>query len=112
MDGQDMVAQTPEVTVRDNAESGCYEALIGGDVVGTIVYEYHGPRMVFMHTIVEPDFRRRGIATTLAKAALDDVRARGLKLSNYCGFVAEFIEANPEYADLIDAQHPGHPRRR
>ena len=27
-------------------------------------------------------------------------------------FVAEFIAAHPEYADLIDAEHPGLPRRR
>lgn len=107
-----MVGQTPEVTVRDNPESGSYEALIGGEVIGSIVYQHPGPRMVFMHTIVEPDFRGRGIATTLVKAALDDVRARDLKLSNYCGFVAEFLTAHPEYADLIDAEHPGHPRRR
>ena len=107
-----MAAQTPELDVRDNMESLCYDALIDGEVIGTVVYEYSGPRIVFLHTIVDPEFRGRGIGTTLVAAALDDVRARGLKLSNYCGFVAEFIEANPEYADLIDAQHPGHPRRR
>jgi len=26
--------------------------------------------------------------------------------------VSEFIAAHPGYADLIDAEHPGHPRRR
>ena len=107
-----MVAETPEVTVRDNTESLSYDALVGGEVVGTIVYEHAGPRMVFRHTIVEPEFRGRGIATALVRAALDDVRAKGLALSNYCGFVSEFIGAHPQYADLIDAEHPGHPRRR
>ena len=47
--------KTPEITVRDNAESQCYDALIGDEVVGTIVYEHAGPRIVFMHTIVEPE---------------------------------------------------------
>lgn len=108
----EMVAETPEVTIRDNAESLCYDALVGGEVVGTIVYEHAGPRMVFRHTIVEPEFRGRGIATTLVRAALDDVRAKGMTLSNYCGFVAEFIATHPDYADLIDADHPGLPRRR
>ena len=41
--------------MRDNAESQCYDALIGDEVVGTIVYEQAGPRIVFMHTIVEPE---------------------------------------------------------
>ena len=107
-----VVAETPELVVRDNVESQSYDALIGDQVVGSIVYDHSGPRMVFRHTIVEPEFRRRGIATTLVTRALDDVRARGMTLTNYCGFVSEFIAAHPGYADLIDAEHPGHPRRR
>jgi predicted GNAT family acetyltransferase len=104
-----MVAQTPEVSVRDNVESLCYDALIDGEVIGSVVYEYSGPRIVFLHTIVDPEFRGRGIGTTLVAAALDDVRARGLTLSNYCAFVSEFIGAHPQYADLLDAEHPGFP---
>ena len=98
--------------MRDNVESRSYDALIGDQVVGSIVYEGSGQRLVFSHTIVEPEFRRRGIGTVLVTRALDDVRARGMTLSNYCEFVAEFIAAHPDYADLIDAEHPGHPRRR
>jgi uncharacterized protein len=107
-----MVAETSGVAVRDNTESLCYEALVDGEVIGTIVYDHGGSRMVFRHTIVEPEFRHRGIASMLAKTALDDVKAKGMTLSNYCGFVSEYIDAHPEYADLLDAEHPGHPRRR
>ncbi len=107
-----MVAQPPGITVRDNAESQCYEALIDGEVIGTIVYERSGPRTVFLHTIVEPVVRGQGIATTLVSVALDDLRAKGRPLSNYCGFVSEFIGRHPEYADLLDAEHPGHPHGR
>jgi predicted GNAT family acetyltransferase len=107
-----MVAETPEITVRDNDESQCYDALIGDQVVGSIVYERSGQRLVFSHTIVEPELRGRGIGTVLVTKALDDVRARGMTLTNYCEFVAEFIAAHPDYADLIDTEHPGHPRRR
>src|SRR2546427_3981408 len=60
-----MVAETPEITVRDNTESQTYDALIGDQVVGTIVYERSGQRLVFSHTIVEPEFRSRGIGTVL-----------------------------------------------
>jgi hypothetical protein len=106
------VETIPEIAVRDNAESQTYDALIGDQVIGTIVYEHAGPRIVFRHTIVEPEFRGRGIGTTLVTRALDDVRAKGITLTNCCGFVSEFIAAHPGYADLIDAEHPGHPRRR
>jgi len=104
-----MAAAPPEVTVRDNPQSLCYEVLIDGEVIGTIVYEHSGPRTVFLHTIVEPEFRGRGIATTLVKTALDDLRAKGRPLSNYCNFVSEFIADHPDYADLLDPEHPGHP---
>jgi hypothetical protein len=107
-----MSTETPEITVRDDAESRRYDALIDDQVVGTIVYERFGSRLVFSHTIVEPEFRGRGIGTTLVTRALDDVRARDMTLTNYCEFVADFITAHPGYADLIDAEHPGHPRRR
>ena len=106
-----MVAETPEITVRDNAESRTYDALIGDQVVGTIVYERSGSRLVFRHTIVEPGLRGRGIGTVLVTKALDDVRARGMTLTVYCEFVAAFIAAHPDYADLIDAEHPGRRRR-
>jgi uncharacterized protein len=98
---------TTEITVRDNAESRSYDALLDGQVVGTIVYEHEGARIVFTHTIVEPEFRGRGIGTKLVRDALDDVRAHGRTLTNYCGFVSSFIGSHPEYTDLIDAAHPG-----
>jgi uncharacterized protein len=103
---------TTEITVRENTEARTYDALIAGKVVGTIVYEHGGPRIVFTHTIVEPEFRGRGIGSTLAQGALDDIRAKGVTLTNYCSFVADFITTHPEYADLLDPAHPGHPRRR
>jgi uncharacterized protein len=106
-----MIDGAPEITVRDNTESGTYDALIDGQVVGCIVYENQGSRMVFSHTIVEPGFRDRGVATKLATVALDDLRAKGKTLTNYCTFIGDFIDAHPEYADLIDGAHPGHPGR-
>lgn len=99
---------TTEITVRDNTSSRSYDALADRQVVGSVVYQPEGRRMVFMHTIVVPEFRGRGIGTTLVRYALDDVRSKGMTLTSYCGFVSAFIDAHPEYADLIDAAHPGH----
>lgn len=99
---------TTGITVRDNTSSRSYDALVDGRVVGTVVYELEGRRTVFMHTMVVPEFRGQGIGTTLVRDALNDVRSKGMTLTNYCGFVAAFIGAHPEYADLVDAAHPGH----
>jgi hypothetical protein len=48
----------------------------------------------------------------LVKAALDDLRAKELTLTNYCRFVADFIVGHPDYADLVDASRSGRVRRR
>lgn len=96
------------VIVRDNPESRTYEALVDDKVVGTLIYEPEGRRLVLTHAIVEPSYRDHGVATEMVRDALDDVRSRGLTVTVYCSFVREFIAGHPEYADLVDAEHPGH----
>jgi predicted GNAT family acetyltransferase len=100
---------TGEVTVEDNVQSRSYDVLVDGEVAGSIVYERAGDRrLVFTHTLVEPRFRGRGVGNVLVRGALDDVRAKGFTVTNFCDFVAGYIDAHPEYADLLDATHPGH----
>ena len=98
-----------QIEVRNNHDSRSYDAVLDGRVVGMIVYERVASRLIVRHTIVDPALRGLGIGKTLAKAALDDVRASGLTLTNYCSFIGSFIGANPEYHDLVDAQLPGTP---
>lgn len=100
------------VTVRNNPERGSYDALLGDRVVGTIVYQRRDRRMVIRHTVVDPEFRGKGIAKVLARTALDDLAKEGATLTNYCGFIADYIERNPAYAKVVDADKPGraHPR--
>jgi hypothetical protein len=77
-----------------------------------IVCEDDGTRRAFDHTVVGPEHCGRGITTMLVKAALDDLRAKELTLTNYCRFVADFIVGHPDYADLVDASRSGRVRRR
>jgi len=99
-----------EITVKNNAESRSYDVCVDGEVAGSIVYEFagEGRRVVFTHTFVQPRFRGRGIGDMLVRGALDDVRAKGLTLTNFCDVVARYIDAHPDYADLLDPRHPGH----
>ena len=100
------------ITIRNNTDSRSYDAVIGDRVVGTIVYEPQDGRMVISHTVVDPEFRGQGIASALAQVALDDLTASGKTLTNYCGFIADYIDRHPGYAKLVDADKPGraHPR--
>ena len=96
--------------VRDNPEKSRYELLEDGKLLGVADYrpmgavtsgDTPGPRvMAFPHTEIVPSRRNQGLGKELVKGALDDVRRKGAKVVPYCWFVAEFIEENPEYADL------------
>jgi quinol monooxygenase YgiN/predicted GNAT family acetyltransferase len=97
----------PHVVVRDNPESQTYDALVGDEIAGTMLYEHEGPRLVLTHTAVQNRYQHQGIATALIAAALDDIRAKGQKITILCPLVNHFIDAHPQYADLIDAEHPG-----
>ena len=73
-----------------------------------LTYDVAGDdRLVLRATSVFPEFRKQGIATELIRRVLDDVRAQGKTVTIMCPVVRTFIEHNPEYADLIDPEHPG-----
>ena len=56
------------------------------------------------NTEIVPARRKQGLGELLVRNALDDVRHKGAKVVPYCWFVAEFIEENPEYANLVAEQ--------
>jgi predicted GNAT family acetyltransferase len=55
---------------------------------------------VFVHTEVEDKFEGHGVGGALARGALDDVRARGFKVTPLCPFIAGWMKKHPEYEDL------------
>ena len=92
-----------EITVRDNPEESRYEIRDGDRVLGFAAYERRGDTTVFTHTEVDPDAGQDGLGSTLVRAALDDVRARGGSVVPQCSFVRGWIERHPDYADLVAA---------
>jgi quinol monooxygenase YgiN/predicted GNAT family acetyltransferase len=100
-------AGLPDLVVRDNPESQTYDAMVGDEIAGTMLYEHEGPRLVLTHTAVQTKYQHHGIATALIAAALDDIRSKGIKVTILCPLVNTFIAAHPQYADLVDAEHPG-----
>jgi quinol monooxygenase YgiN/predicted GNAT family acetyltransferase len=100
-----------DVVVHENPESQTYDAMVGDEIAGTMLYEHEGPRLVLTHTAVQPRFQHQGVATALIAAALDDIRIKGKKITILCPIVDTFIARHPEYADLVDAEHPGVSKR-
>jgi hypothetical protein len=89
------------MTVRDNPTELRYELLDGETLVGLIRYRLEPNAIALIHTEVEPAHEGRGLAGVLVQGALDDVRARGLRLIPICPYVQSWLERHPEYADLV-----------
>jgi hypothetical protein len=92
---------TGDLTVRDNAADLRYEVLGEGKVLGEILYRTRPGRIVLLHTEVVPYAEGGGVGSRLVAGALDDIRARGLRVVPLCPFVAAYIQRHPEYADLV-----------
>ena len=90
-----------EPTVRDVPEADRYEIRDGEQLLGHADYQRHGDTVVFIHTEVDQDSDHSGLGSTLVRAALDDVRAKGGAVVPKCSFVRGWIERHPEYADLV-----------
>jgi predicted GNAT family acetyltransferase len=89
--------------VRDNPEELRYELLDDGHVVGEILYRRYPDRIVLVHTEVPPALEGRGLAGRLVAGALEDIRARGLRVVPVCPFVRSYLQRHPEYEDLVRA---------
>jgi uncharacterized protein len=86
--------------VRRNAEDPRFEATIDGHT-SVLTYRETAGRVTLIHTEVPLELRGRRIADTLARAALDDARRRGLRVRPLCPFIQAFVKRHPEYADLV-----------
>jgi uncharacterized protein len=91
------------IAVRDNRELHRYEVTADGALAGILTYRLNEPEalITLVHTEVDRAFRGRGLADRLARHALDDARATGLRVRPDCPFVARFIGAHPDYQDLV-----------
>jgi uncharacterized protein len=101
--GRPVACPTVSTEVRDAPDRQRYEVLEDGTLAGFAAYRDHGGTRVFTHTEVFPAFEGRGVGSVLARGALDDVRASGRTLVARCPFIRGYIERQPEYADLVDA---------
>jgi hypothetical protein len=93
------------VEVSDQPFDGRYEARIDKTYAGGAWYELNGDVITFTHTEVEPAFEGQGVGGSLARYALDDVRARGLRVIARCPFIRSWIRRHPDYADLVAERH-------
>jgi len=86
--------------VYNNEAHSRFEIRVGGQAA-FIHYRRDQVRIVFIHTEVPPALEGQGIASRLARAALDFARENHLKVVPLCPFVSSYIRRHPEYEPLI-----------
>ena len=86
--------------VRQNSDLRRFEMDVAGGMA-LAVYRLADGVMTFTHTEVPAALRSRGIGSQMMHGVLQNVRAQGLKVVPRCPFVADFIDRNPQYADLL-----------
>ena len=97
-----------DVEVTDNPEESRYEARVDGELAGFSEYHLTKSSIVFTHTEVFDQFEGHGVGSRLARAALDDVRAKGGRdVVPVCPFIHGWIDDHPDYADLVRKHDDG-----
>ncbi|MYS23931.1 GNAT family N-acetyltransferase [Streptomyces sp. SID4948] len=88
------------MTVADAPQEHRYEARINDRLAGFVAYVRSPQLIAFIHTEVEDAYEGHGVGSTLARAALDDARAQGLRVVAVCPFISGWLERHADYQDL------------
>src|SRR2546423_14485897 len=92
---------------RDDAGTR-YTGSVDGRVAAYTEFIPTGQLVIFTHTETDPSFEGQGVASQLVRWALDDVRARGLRVVPVCPFVKGYIAKHgDEYGDLVFVSRTG-----
>ena len=95
------MSEQAAVTVHRNDENHHYEATLDGQVAGFVQFRERADRVILIHTETDPAFEGRGVGSALARAALDDIRARGRHAVLECPFITTYVARHPEYQNLV-----------
>ena len=86
--------------VRDNKARSRFELDVG-DAVAFANYRRTPSAVIITHTETPRALRGRGIASELVQGALQLIRADGSRVIAGCGFVVDYLQKHPEFADLV-----------
>ncbi|SCG44144.1 Predicted acetyltransferase, GNAT superfamily [Micromonospora echinaurantiaca] len=95
-----------DLVITNNSARGIYEATIGDRTAAGLVYNEVGSRVILLATSVLPEFRGKGVAARLIGGVLDELRLQGKTATVTCPFATAFVDAHPEYADVLDPAFP------
>jgi uncharacterized protein len=84
------------------AEPGRFSIAVDGRTVGYAEYTDGAGVRTFFHTVVDPAYQGRGLASIVVAAALEATRTAGLRIAAPCSMVADYLDKSGAYDDLVD----------
>lgn len=88
--------------VTENRDAHRFERPIHDTALAAAYYRDADGKLAFIHTEVPFEFSGQGVATELARGALELVRESGRRAILICPFMVHFYTKHPEYADVVD----------
>jgi hypothetical protein len=70
--------------------------------VGLLNYRLSPGKIVFTHAEVPHAFEGHGIASAIAKTALEWAKSQNLRVVPACPFMAAYVKKHAEYQSLVD----------
>lgn len=98
---------TSSLSVMHNVQLQRFELATGDAPVAFISYTYEGENVILDHTFVPDEFRGRGLAGQLVRAALNEARQRRWRIVPRCPYVVRFIQRAPEFEDVLCGEKAG-----
>jgi len=95
-----MQGNIDDVTVENNEAAQRFEVKVGNQLA-VVEYRRAGNNIIFTHTGVPPALEGQGIASKLARSALEYAQQEQLTVVPLCPFVASYIRRHPEYQALV-----------
>lgn len=92
--------------VTDALERSRYEAHLENELVGFLEYIVKRGRLALIHTEVFPEYEGQGVGSALVRHALDDARARELRVIAICEYVQGYLARHPGDDDIVVRRGP------
>ena len=91
----------------NETDANRYARRIDGELVGILDYRILGGAISLTRAFTVPTHRGKGYAAQLVEHAVNDIEASGdLRIVPMCWYVADWFEAHPERAGLLQ-RHAG-----
>ncbi len=89
-----------EVKIKENKEKKRFEAEVENKLA-LIEYIRAEDKMYLTHTEVSSELEGKGIASSMAKQVLQQIKDENLKLVPLCPFIASYVKRHPEWKEIL-----------